>query len=76
MEVKVSELRELGLKALQKYGHHKEDAEIILDVLMCAQLRGNNQGLVKLIGNGYKRHASAKTPTLIKEAKLSALIKD
>ncbi|MCW6160080.1 MAG: Ldh family oxidoreductase [Candidatus Micrarchaeales archaeon] len=74
MEVKIAELRSLGLKALEKYGHTAKDADAILDVLMYAQLRGNNQGLVKLIGSGYQRHPNAKQPVITKETKLSALI--
>lgn len=74
MEVTISELQKLGLQALKKYNHSPEDAKAILDVLMYAQLRGNNQGLVKLIGAGYKRHSNAKAPTITKETKLSALI--
>ncbi|MCL5430008.1 MAG: Ldh family oxidoreductase [Candidatus Marsarchaeota archaeon] len=74
MEVKIKELQKLGLQTLQKYDHSKEDANMILDVLMYAQLRGNNQGLVKLIGNGYRRHPNAKAPSITKDTKLSALI--
>src|SRR5258706_5751684 len=74
MKVSISDLKDLGKRALQKYNYMPEEAEIILDILLYAQLRGNNQGIVKLIGKGYPKHPDAKPFEIIKETKLSALI--
>ena len=46
MKVKISQLRELTNKTLGRYGYSEEEAKIISEVLLYAQLRGNNQGVV------------------------------
>src|SRR3989344_9212499 len=74
MKVKITELEDLGRKALQKYGYNEKETETILDLLMYAQLRGNNQGLVKLIGKGIPKNPLAGTITVEKETKLSLRI--
>jgi hypothetical protein len=40
---------------LASYGYTEKEAGSILEVLLYAQLRGNNQGVVKLIGNGIRQ---------------------
>ena len=55
MNIKISELKDLGLKALEKYGYTDDEANIILEILLYAQLRGNNQGIIKLIGKGIPK---------------------
>ncbi|HEC64310.1 MAG TPA: hypothetical protein ENI23_03350 [bacterium] len=74
MKIKLEELNELSQKALLKYGYNEEEAEIILGMLMYAQLRGNNQGIVKLIGKGIPKHKDAKAPSIEKESPTTALI--
>jgi len=74
MKVKIEELKNLGLKALKKQGYNNNEADIILGMLMYAQLRGNNQGMVKLIGKGIPKNPAAGTITIEKETKLSARI--
>lgn len=74
MKIKLSELNFLAIKALQKYGYNKQEISIIKDILMYAQLRGNNQGLVKLIGRGIPKSPDAKAIVIVKNTKLSALL--
>lgn len=74
MKVKISELKNLGLKALKKQGYNNKEADTILGMLMYAQLRGNNQGMVKLIGKGIPKNPAAGAITVEKETKLSARI--
>lgn len=74
MKVKISKLQNLALKALSGYGYTNKEAKIILDVLMYAQLRNNNQGLVKLIGKGIPKDPGAGKIKILKQAKLSALL--
>ncbi len=74
MKAKISQLSALARKALTKYGYNKIEQLIILDVLMYAQLRGNNQGLVKLIGKGIPKNPNAGNIRIPKETKLSALL--
>ena len=74
MKIKISELQELSKKALSKYGYNEKEAEVILGILMYAQLRGNNQGIVKLIGNGIPRRPQGQEPKIVKETPVSALV--
>lgn len=74
MKVKITELQNLAIKALKKYGYTDKEADIILEMLMYAQLRGNNQGIVKLIGRGIPKSEEAKKPTIEKETPATALI--
>jgi len=74
MKIKLTELKTLSLKALEKYGYSNEESTIILDMLMYAQLRGNNQGIVKLIGKGIPKSEKAQKPTIEKETPTTALI--
>ncbi len=73
MKVKVTELQSLVNKSLSKYGYSSKEASVISKILLYAQLRGNNQGVVKLIGNGIPRNSKAKTPKAVKETPVSAL---
>jgi len=74
MKVNISELEKLALKALKKYGYTDSEAKTIRGLLMYAQLRGNNQGLVKLIGKGLPKDPQAGTITIERETKLSAIL--
>ena len=74
MKVKLSELESLTLKALAKYGYSEKEAEIIKGILLYAQLRGNNQGIVKLIGKGIPRRSEGQDPIIDKESPVSALV--
>jgi LDH2 family malate/lactate/ureidoglycolate dehydrogenase len=47
---------------------------MILEMLMYAQLRGNDQGIVKLIGKGIPKNDKAQTPTVEKETSTTAII--
>ncbi|MDH3691785.1 MAG: Ldh family oxidoreductase [Gammaproteobacteria bacterium] len=47
-EVDLDELNKIVDRALARLGLRGEDATIVHDVLMYAQLRGNNQGLIKI----------------------------
>jgi len=73
MKIKVTQLRTLTNKALKKYGYTASEIKVIAEVLLYAQLRGNNQGVVKLIGNGIPKRDKTKTPRIVKETPVSAL---
>ncbi len=62
------------MKALDRYGYSKEESGVILDMLMYAQLRGNDQGIVKLIGKGIPKNESAQQPIVEKETPTTAII--
>jgi len=74
MQIKLVELELLVHKALTKYGYSENEARIIQDVLMYAQLRGNNQGIVKLIGKGIPRRSEGQEPIIEKETPVSVLL--
>lgn len=67
-------LRLNTFKALQAVGHSKIDAEIILDVLMYAELRRNNQGIIKLITGGLNYDSTCSEIRCLHETKVSAKI--
>jgi L-2-hydroxycarboxylate dehydrogenase (NAD+) len=74
MQISVAELKQITLAVLARSGYPPDEAQTILDVIMYAQLRGNNQGVVKLIGAGLPRSKDAVPIKTVKETKLSALL--
>ena len=74
MIISIQDLTTLCNKAIIKYGYSNEEAEIILGMLMYAQLRGNDQGIVKLIGDGIPKNRFSKEPAIEKETPTTAII--
>jgi LDH2 family malate/lactate/ureidoglycolate dehydrogenase len=74
MKIKVSELQKMVEIILKKYNYDPEEIKIIGEVLMYAQLRGNNQGIVKLISKKFAKSENAGEIEMIERTKLSALI--
>ena len=74
MKIPLQELYQLSQKAILKYGYSEDETQIILDMLMYAQMRGNDQGIVKLIGDGIPKNKKAQTPTIEKETPATAII--
>lgn len=74
MKIKLAELESITHQAILKYGYTEEEASIIQKILLYAQLRGNNQGVVKLIGKGIPRRAEGQPPKVVKETPVSALV--
>jgi len=74
VKISIQELRKLSEKAISKYGYSEEESTVILDMLMYAQMRGNDQGIVKLIGKGIPKNEKAQTPTIEKETPTTAII--
>jgi L-2-hydroxycarboxylate dehydrogenase (NAD+) len=74
MKISISELEELTTRAVRSYGYGEEEVRVISDVLLYAQLRGNNQGVVKLIGKGIPRYPGAGEIAVELETPISARI--
>lgn len=74
MKITLKQLESLTKKALKKYGYTPKEIKVIKEVLLYAQLRGNNQGVVKLIGNGIPKNSAAGEIKVLKETKLSVLL--
>ena len=74
MKISLDELKDLTTKALKSYGYNNEEISVISDILIYAQLRGNNQGVVKLIGQGIPKNPDAGEIVIEKETGVSAKI--
>jgi len=74
MKLSISELADLTTRAVAGYGYNEAETRAIREILLYAQLRGNNQGVVKLIGKGIPRDPAAGEILIEKETPLSARI--
>ncbi len=74
MKITVKELEKLTSQALKNSGYDAEEIRTIRDVLLYAQLRGNNQGVVKLIGQGMPKNPNAGEIKIVRETPVSARI--
>lgn len=74
MLVKLSELREKVDKGVAKLGYRDEDARIIADVLLYAQMRGNNQGITKIATGGVPKASDVKPFQEVSNNKCGALL--
>lgn len=74
MKIQLTELQDLVNKALANQGYTPEESAVMSEVLLYAQLRGNNQGVVKLIGPGIPKDPNAKLVEVTKETKVSAYL--
>lgn len=74
MKVSVEALRTATRRAIAAQGYSAADTEIILEIILYAQLRGNNQNVIKLLGAGMPADPNAGEIAVIKDTKLSALI--
>ncbi len=73
MKMSLTELVAITRKAIRHYGYTEKETDVILDVLLYAQLNGKNQGVVKLIGKGIPKQPAGDI-VIDKETKLSARI--
>jgi L-2-hydroxycarboxylate dehydrogenase (NAD+) len=74
MEIELKKLEDLTARALKNYGYNDEETATIRDILLYAQLRGNNQGVVKLIGSGIPKNTDAGDIIVEQETTVSARI--
>lgn len=74
MKITVDKLRSLTARALAHQGYAPDESTAIIEVLLYAQLRGNDQGVVKLIGKGMPRDQGAGEISIVKETPVSVRI--
>lgn len=74
MKVRVDDLRAKALAGVHKLGYEGDDAQTITDVLMYAQLRGNNQGITKIATDGVPKATDVEQYTVVKQNKAGALL--
>jgi LDH2 family malate/lactate/ureidoglycolate dehydrogenase len=74
MKVKVEELKSQVLAGVKKLGYTGEDAQTISEVLLYAQMRGNNQGITKIATGGVPKSAEVEEFKVVKENKCGVLL--
>lgn len=74
MKVKVTDLRKKVEAGVRKLGYEANDAEVITEVLLYAQLRGNNQGITKIATGGVPKTSDVQEYKVVKQNKCGALI--
>ncbi|HTE58630.1 MAG TPA: Ldh family oxidoreductase [Verrucomicrobiae bacterium] len=74
MKVSVDELQSKVLAGVKKLGYEGGDAQTIAEVLLYAQLRGNNQGITKIATGGVPNVADIKPYQVVTKNKCAALI--
>lgn len=71
--IPIAEFQNAISSFLSKVGYCSSDKEIITKTLMYAELRGNNQGIIKLLtGALYPNHKEGKTVDIIHQTPVSA----
>jgi L-2-hydroxycarboxylate dehydrogenase (NAD+) len=73
MIVGLKELEDAVHKGVRKLGYAGNDARIIADVLMYAQMRVNNQGITKIATGGVPNAGELEPFQLVKQSKCGAL---
>ncbi|MCW1908323.1 MAG: Ldh family oxidoreductase [Candidatus Saccharibacteria bacterium] len=74
MIVKIDELKAKVLTGIEKLGYKGEDAQIIAEVLLYAQMRGNNQGITKIATGGVPKADDVDEYKVVKTNKCGALV--
>lgn len=74
MKVAVSELEDKVRAGVAKLGYEGEDAQAITDVLLYAQMRGNNQGITKIATGGLPKASDVEPYNVVKRNKCGALL--
>ena len=73
MIVSIDDLRQTVASGVAKLGYEAEEAQIIIDTLLYAEMRGNNQGIAKIATGGVPNKQSLQPYALVKENKCAAL---
>jgi LDH2 family malate/lactate/ureidoglycolate dehydrogenase len=74
MKVKLTDLQEKVTQGVAKLGYKGEDAQAIIDTLLYAQMRGNNQGITKIATGGVSEVSEVEEFKVVKKNKCGALI--
>ncbi len=74
MKIKLEELKNKLAEGVAKLGYVGEDAQAIIDTLLYAELRGNNQGVPKIATGGVPKSSDVKEFKIVKKQKCGALL--
>lgn len=62
--VTVEEADRLVINSIKSFGYNSQDAAVMRDCMMWAQLRNNNQGIIKITSGGVAPGANATRPVV------------
>ena len=74
MKVKLSELKAKVSEGVRLLGYEGEQAQAIVDTLLYAEMRGNNQGITKIATGGVPKANEIEEFKVVKENKCGALL--
>ncbi len=74
MNIPLKDLKNVTLQAIIRSGYTEQEAQTLAEVMLYAQLRGNNQGVVKLIGKGIPKAQSVSPIAIEKESAATAFL--
>lgn len=74
MKVKVSELKDKVTKGVHQLGYEGDDAQAIIDTLLYAEMRDNNQGIAKIAIGGVPKASDIEEFKVAKENKCGVLL--
>lgn len=74
MKVVLQELQEKVNKGVAQLGYQGDQAQSIVDTLLYAEMRGNNQGIVKIATGGVPKADEVEEFIVVRENKCGALI--
>lgn len=74
MKIKITELREKVAIGVSKLGYTGADADAIVDTLLYAEKRGNNQGIPKIATGGVPHASEVEEFRIAKENKCGVLL--
>lgn len=74
MKIQIDQLKEKILQGVHKLGYENEDANILCDVLLYAQMRGNNQGIPKIATGGVPAREKVQELKIVQKHKSVTLI--
>jgi len=74
MEIPLEDLKREVMKCLLLYGYEPAERDLMCDVMLYAQMRDNNQGIVKLVGKGMPKAPDAGEIRTERSSRISALL--
>jgi LDH2 family malate/lactate/ureidoglycolate dehydrogenase len=74
MKIKITELKEKVATGVEKLGYKGDEAQAIIDTLLYAEMRGNNQGITKIATGGVSKASDVEGFRIVKENRCGALL--
>lgn len=74
VKISVKELTDICIKAVGTLGYSSDEASNLVDCMLAAQLRGNNQGIIKITTGGLNKHPEESAMKIVHETPVSARI--